>query len=105
MSRPKLHNQKRSTKGRPGAASAVKAEEVVEESTPQTTPSSANDASLNSFLQAKRKIEKEPVRTISFRMPESMFQSFESMRGQMNRTEFLLSLIEYADRSQENSAH
>ena len=98
MTRPKLHNSEgrnRQSTGRPGASSESK--QNHEEDNLKENSDTFN--SLEQFLQAKAKKESEPMRTISFKLPESLFQKFEKQRGKMSKTEYVLSLIEFAGRS------
>ena len=101
MSRPRLHNDEstRKSRGRPVAVAATELTESFVDTTPNTSAelASDNDSTLESFLMSKKKEEKEPVRMISFRMPESLFRRFENLRGEMSRTDYLLCLVEYAD--------
>ena len=98
MTRPKLHNREgrnRQSTGRPGASCG--SNQTFENETQSENSDGIN--SLEQFLQAKAKKESEPMRTISFKLPESLFQKFERQRGKMSKTEYVLSLIEFADRS------
>ncbi len=102
MTRPVLHNSPESSGKRRVRGGTVDAHEneqpetVTSVETAEIQDSSSKRQTLEDFLKSRKKVETEPVRTISSRMPESLLQRFESLRGDMTRTDFLLSLIVFA---------
>ena len=109
MVRPKLHNDEteRSTRGRPGRESTASTKTdrrtgpaQTRKEDPQTIPPS----DIDSFLAIRTEEQKkEPMRTITLKMPESVFQRFEKARGSMTKTSYILSLVEFAEKNRTHS--
>lgn len=105
--RPVLHNDPESSSRKRVRGAVAEPTETVQtqpstESIHQKSRENSHEMSLSDFLNSRETEEKEPVRTISFRMPESVFQRFESLRGTRTRTKYLLHLIEFASETQKS---
>lgn len=109
MTRPKLHNDEkgRASRGRPGRDStlAPNSSELAgawlddDENLQVASPSD-----IDSFLAQRNEAQKkEPMRTITLKMPESVFQRFEKARGSMTKTSYILSLVEFAEKHRTQS--
>jgi hypothetical protein len=105
--RPVFHNDPESSSRKRVRGAVTEPTEPMQSQLPaETMPSKSQEIprgrSLSEFLDSCETEEKEPVRTISFRMPESVFQRFELLRGARTRTKYLLHLIEFASETQKS---